>query len=265
MKYFILLVSLFFFSFEKTTETSIKQSKNSSFLQGEVLTYRLHYGLITAGEATVRVDPKLAEIKGVNCYDFNIEGKTTGAFAAIMTIEDKWRSFVDTASLQPIQFSRKIIENNYFLQEKVEFDNTKAKVTWEKRDKIKKRENYEVPNDVHDIVSAYYFLRNIDYSNMKVGERTNIKAFFEDKLYNFEVEYQGKDVVKTKLGKINAIRLIPIMPDNELFEGNNSIHFWLSDDKNKIPLKVQAKMFVGAVEVDIKSYQGLRYDLNIVK
>ena len=181
-----------------------------------------------------------------------------------MTIKDEWQSFVDTTSLQPVQFSRKIIENNYYLKEKVDFTNDKANVTWEKRDQVKKHEDYEVPNNVHDIVSAYYFLRNINYSKMKVGDRTNVHAFFENKLYDFEVEYRGKDIIKTKLGKVNAIRLIPIMPDNELFEADESISFWLSDDRNRIPLKVQAKMFVGAVEVDIKSYNGLRYKLNLV-
>ena len=100
---------------------------------------------------------------------------------------------------------------------------------------------------------------------MKTGDRVTFKAFFEDKLYDFEVEYRGKDILKTKIGKINAIKLIPIMPKNDLFEEDDSIQFWLSDDENRIPLKVKAKMFVGAVEVDIKSHVGLRHDLNLIK
>jgi hypothetical protein len=267
MKILILISALFFcLSSFNTHLGDYKSIVNiHSFLKGEVLTYRLHYGVFTAGEASVWVNPEIKKVRGKDCYSFNIKGKTTGAFAAVMTIEDEWKSYVDTCSMSPVQFSREIIENSYYLKERVDFDRNNANVTWEKRDRVQKHENFEVPTNVHDIVSAYYFLRNIDYSKMKIGQRTSVKAFFEDKLYDFEVEYMGKDIVKTKLGKVNAIRLIPIMPDNELFEGNDAIQFWLSDDKNKIPLKVKAKMFVGAVEVDIKDYTGLRYQLNIEK
>ena len=60
--------------------------------------------------------------------------------------------------------------------------------------------------------------------------------------------------MKTKLGTIRAIVLSPIMPENGLFDGENSIKVWISDDQNKVPLKVKAQMFVGAVEVDIQAY-----------
>jgi hypothetical protein len=266
MRSLILATTLLFLisSFQSATISSSKRMKNSSFTKGEKLTYRLHYGLITAGEATVNIQPEIKNIKGKSCYNFTIKGKTTGAFATVMNIQDQWQSYVDTTTLYPIQANREIKEAGYYIKEKIDFSDTSAKVTWEKRDKIKKEEHFTVPKNIHDIVSAYYFLRNIDYSNMKKGERTSVKTFFEDKLYDFEVEYQGKDVIKTKIGKVNAIKLTPVMPENNLFEGGNSIQFWLSDDDNKIPLKVKAKMFVGAVEVDIKSYDGLRHDLNLI-
>jgi len=64
-----------------------------------------------------------------------------------------------------------------------------------------------------------------------------------------------KEKLKTKLGLIDALVLEPVMPENKLFDGGEAIKVWLSDDKNRIPLKIKAEMFIGAVEVDIKSYQ----------
>ena len=51
---------------------------------------------------------------------------------------------------------------------------------------------------------------------------------------------------------------MPVMPDNNLFRGENSIRFWISDDKNKIPLKVEAEMFIGSAGVEITSFKGLK-------
>ena len=45
------------------------------------------------------------------------------------------------------------------------------------------------------------------------------------------------------------------MPENKLFNGQDAIKVWLSDDEDKIPLKVKAEMFIGAIEIDIKKYQ----------
>jgi hypothetical protein len=54
------------------------------------------------------------------------------------------------------------------------------------------------------------------------------------------------------------------MPNNKLFKGENAISVYLSDDRNKIPVLIQAEMFVGAVKVDMYKYQGLKTRLNLV-
>lgn len=90
-----------------------------------------------------------------------------------------------------------------------------------------------------------------------------VKAIFEDELYDFGIKLGGRETIKTKFGKIKAIRLEPVMPkDQDLFDGENSIRFWMSDDENRIPLKIEADMFVGAVEIDIKDYKNLSHPIN---
>jgi hypothetical protein len=93
---------------------------------------------------------------------------------------------------------------------------------------------------------------------MKVNDTIKINAFFEDKLYDFKIKYVGKTKIDTKFGDIQVIKLVPIMPDNQLFNGENSISVFLSDDKNKIPVRMQAEMFVGSVKVDLVKYSGLK-------
>ena len=44
--------------------------------------------------------------------------------------------------------------------------------------------------------------------------------------------------------------------------GPDAFGSWISDDKNRIPLKAEVAMFVGNVELDIKEHKGLRYPLN---
>jgi hypothetical protein len=111
-------------------------------------------------------------------------------------------------------------------------------------------------------VSGAYYFRIIDYESMTPGDVFTITAFFENQVYYLKMRYKGKETIKTSFGKIEAYKLAPIMPENSLFEGENSIRCWLSADRNRLPLKIEADMFVGAVEVDLKSFKNLKYPIN---
>lgn len=265
MRDFWLLFTLLFvflgFGFIGTSQE--KAIVNKAFTTGEKLEYRVHYGFITAGEAIISIDSKIHERNDRPCYKINVFGKSTPGFDLVLRIRDNWGTFLDTARLVPHQFYRTIEEGRYRKNEVVHFDHkgNRAEVkVWDRKKKIfKEPKNYKVPTGVHDLVSGYYFLRNIDYDRLKPGDKIGVNAFFEDSLYYFKIRYLGREMIETKLGQMKAIKLSPIMPNNQMFDGENAIRVWLSDDPNKIPLKIQADMFVGAVEIDIKKYSGLRY------
>ncbi|MBX9851189.1 MAG: DUF3108 domain-containing protein [Cytophagaceae bacterium] len=237
-----------------------------SFIQGERLEYRVHYGFMNAGEAVVQVHPELYVINNKVCYKATCFGKSVGAFELVTKIRDTWGSYLDTSDLNPQRSYRDITEGRHKLKEGVYYYHQKgvADAEREKRGKTTKY-TYSIPNGVQDIVSGFYFLRKFDYNKMRVGDTIKLNAFFEDQLYDFKIKYLGKHKVNTKFGTIHAIKLTPIMPKNDLFSGENSIRVWLSDDLNKIAVKMEADMFVGAVEIDLKGYQGLKHPISFTK
>lgn len=240
---------------------SLHHSPQPTYAPGEQLRYRLHYGFITAGEATLYVDPQIKYFNSKPVYKVNVEGKSTGTFDLFLRIRNTYLSYIDTSERVPLYFARDIEEGNYKRKELTFFDHESGKATVETQDpgKEKKVKSYDVRPRVQDMISGYYHIRNIDFNSLSPGTIISVDAFFEDKQYDFKVKYLGKEKIKTELGKVHAIKMIPIMPDNSLFEGGESIKIWVSDDANRIPLKVKAEMFVGAVEVDILSYGGLKH------
>ncbi|MDP4678973.1 MAG: DUF3108 domain-containing protein, partial [Cyclobacteriaceae bacterium] len=123
---------------------------------------------------------------------------------------------------------------------------------------------YAVKDNIQDVLSGFYYLRTVDFDVMSTGEIISINGFYKNKAFDFKVRYEGKDEIKTKLGKIKALKIVPIMPKNTIFNGENSITIWLSDDKNKIPLRVKTEMFIGSIKLDISSATGLKNRLNKV-
>src|SRR5690606_40325775 len=63
---------------------------------------------------------------------------------------------------------------------------------------------FDVPRDVHDIISGYYLLRTIDFHNKKEGDLIQVPVFLSDEIFNLKVRYAGRDVVKTRFGRIRS-------------------------------------------------------------
>ncbi|UII29019.1 DUF3108 domain-containing protein [Fulvivirga maritima] len=231
---------------------------NESFKPGEVIEYTAHYGFVHAAKGKMVISDEIYSINNRPCYKIDVYGESIGMFDMFLRIRDNWGTYLDTSSIVTHKFYRVIEEGKYRKNEIVEFDHSKKKAkvkTFDnKKQKWRSPEYYEVPANIQDLVSGYYYLRVLDFDKYKKDDIITVDAFFDKELYNFKVRYLGKETVKTKLGKIKSIMLSPIMPENSLFDGENSIKVWISDNENKVPLKIKADMFVGAVEIDILSY-----------
>lgn len=235
---------------------------NRNFTTGETLTYRIHYGLINAAEAVMHVNDKYHYMNGRPCYKIDIHGSTTGLFDVAFRIRDTWGAYVDTAALVPHRAYRNIEEGKYRKYEIVDFKHPQETATVINLDKEtkkpKEKEQYPIPQEVFDMVSGYYYLRTVDFRNLKKNDIITIKGFYVDEVYDIDIKFLGRENIKTKVGDINALIISPILPENDLFDGANPVKAWISDDLNKVPLKVQAKLKVGALEIDIKEMKNLR-------
>ena len=243
--------------------------KNESFTKGEVLTYKMTYGIFTVGKGSTRIHETYHKINDRHCFKVDVFGRTVGMVDWVADVDDQWGAYIDTAALVPHVSYRKIREGRYKKDEVVNFNHAEGKIETKvldnKTGKYKTPQYYDAPAHVRDLIAGFMFMRTQDFSQVKVGDTVTVSGFFEDTFYNLKILYRGKDVVKTKAGKIRAIVLRPIMPDNKLFKGENSITAYFSDDKNRIPIKINASMFIGSAGVELTDYKGLRNPLNLVK
>lgn len=266
MKKLVLAIAVIVSIVAFTTDTEFKPVSYKAFKTGETLEYRLHYGFISAGYGRIEVFPEINYVNNRPCYKVNIMGRSSTALDPFYKIRDNWGSFIDTSYLLPHKAYKIVQENNYRHTEAILFDqqaNTAKTIVYGSDGKNTETVN-KIPDNVQDMVSGYYYLRTIDFSKMKKGELFTLTGFMDKEIYHLPIRFMGREVVKTELGKVNAIKLVPVLPENGLFDGEESIKLWVSDDLNKIPLKVRAEMYVGGVEVELITCKGLKYKTNFV-
>jgi len=252
---FVLIASGFMFN------DSIRRVEQDAISTGEVLRYKVHYGVVNAAEAVIDVAPEIHRVNNRPCYKANVYGKTIGSFDFFLRIRDTWRSYIDTSAILPQHFFRNIEEGKYRKKENVNFDHYRNVAQVES----KRSGTFKVPDNVQDIVSGVYYLRTLNLEKYRNGDQIRLQGFFDEEIFDFTIVFRGREVVETKAGKIRAFKLVPKMPDNKLFAGPDAISVYLSDDKNKIPVLIQAEMLVGAVKIDLYKASGLRYNLSTVK
>lgn len=256
MKKILLIVILFSFSARLTAGDDFCGMRNNSFHAGERLSLIVFYnalGLyVNAGTANISVDSERFFNKPV--YHIVGTGSTNSKYDWIFKVRDRYETYIDTNTLQPYKFIRNVNEGGYKKYENITFNHAASTA-------ITTKGVYKVPNCIQDVVGAVYYTRNIDFNKYKPGDRIPFFMFLDNEVYNMYIRYEGKETVKTRYGKFRAIKFKPLLLKGTIFEGGEKMTVYLSDDANKIPLRIESPLLVGSVKVDMMSYDNLRYPL----
>jgi hypothetical protein len=229
--------------------------RNTAFVSGESSTYTVYYTLgvfIAAGEASFNVN--LEHLNNKPVYHITGEGKTYSFYDSFFKVRDKYETFVDTATLQPVKFLRSVDEGGYKKYENVTFNR-------ETNTAVTNNGVYKVPDCIQDVVSAIFYARNINFNKYKVNDKIPFTMFLDNEKYDLYIRYLGKETIKTKYGRFRAIKFKPLLVKGTIFEGGEKMLVWVSDDANHLPLRVESPISVGSIKVDMMGYRNLRYGL----
>lgn len=239
------------------------QSEYKTFDAGEWLRYRLHYGFFNASYATLSV--KDTVFRGEPAFHAIGEGRTTGFASLFFKVEDLYESIFSKIKIRPIYFLRDIDEGGYTKNISIDFDFAREKALI---NNIKDKTSFEldIRQNLHDIISATYFLREtFDVSSVQIGDEIALDMLFDDDgIYDFRLKYLGKEVLKTRFGKIECLAFRPLVKSGRIFRAEESLTLWVSGDKNRIPIRIQADLRFGSIKADLDGFRGLKNSFEII-
>lgn len=230
--------------------------KNTAFKAEESVTMKVFYSTmgmyIGAGEATFTTT--LERFNGKTAYHCVGEGKTYSFFDNFFKVRDRYETYIDTATMQPIKFIRNVDEGGYKIYNNVTFNHSAGTA-------VSTNGVFKTPNCIQDVMSAMYYARNINFDKYKPNDKIPFDMFLDDEVYHLYIRYLGKETVKTKYGKFKAIKFKPLLIKGTMFQGGEKMTAWISDDPNHLILRVESPITVGTVKVDMYGYKNLRYPL----
>lgn len=240
---------------------SFDTKREDAFDVGEWFKFRIHYGIVTAGYATLEVKEAVRNNKKV--FHAVGRGYTTGMSKLFFKVEDTYESYFDKVTGKPYQFVRKIDEGGYTKNQEGFFNQDKNTILV-KDYKNKTENNFSTPEQVQDIVSTFYYLRNHpNIDKLKVGESISIDMFFDNETTKFKLKYLGTEDLDTKFGTVPTMIFRPLVQSGRVFKEEESLTVWISDDDNKLPIRIKASLAVGSLKADLESFKGLKNSFKI--
>ena len=237
---------------------------NTSWQSGEQLVYKLYYNWnfvwLSAGEVVFDVRDRGAY------YHLTANGRTYPSYNWFFRVRDRYESYLDKRTLQPLVSIREVHEGGYQRYDSLAFDAAGGTVYSERgktADGIYERETYAIESCMHDVLSVLYHARNVDFGGMREGDQVPVNVFMDKKTYPLKVHYLGQEEAKKikGLGRFDTQLFSPEVVAGDVFNADTEMKVWVSDDANRLPLLIESPVSVGSVKAVLKSYRNLRHPL----
>ncbi len=238
---------------------AISRVENTAFQRGEKLSFQAAYysrltGNVVAGEASLEI---MSEDYHANPNILHVaaEINTTGLFNLFYRVQNRYDSYIDETTMAPFRFTRDIREGRYRRKDNVIFDDEKM-LAFSDRDTI------TIPPYVRDMLSAIYFARTFSMENVEKGDYFSIDFHMSDSVYVSRIIFEGPEQINIGLGTFKALRFSPKVQEGAIFSQPYPMTVWISDDKNRIPLRIETGLVVGSARLELQSFSGIKHQFN---
>ncbi len=220
------------------------------FSSGEKLTYQVKYGFLVGGYTTFTLSDTIYKSKPV--FHARAIGQTSGIANTIYGVKDIYESWFDKNTTLPFKQIRNIKEGRYTLYNEAIYNRRNNTVY------SKLSGEHQVPEKILDLCSTFYYIRRVDFSKINEGDILFVNMYFADEVFPFHLRYDGRETIRTKNGKMNCIKISPVVEVGRMFETKDDMTIWFTDDDKCIPVLVRMELrIVGAVILKLVKYENV--------
>lgn len=231
---------------------------NTTTKSGEWARYEVYYnwGFIWMNAAEVRFSTQQGPSAEPNVITLNCVGRTYDSYDWFFSVRDTFRAEVHSKSLIPYKFRQRNYEGKRRTINDYQYSTADSVVRmngelWASAKEVEHR--YSISRrwnaDAVDVLTMVYRARNIDYSKYRAGDKIPIRMIINSEVYDLYIRYLGKETVTTKEGRtFKCLKINPLLVDGTIFSGGEDMTVWVTDDKCRVPVVIEAKVIIGSVK-----------------
>jgi len=268
--FFTLITALFFSLIAPLTGSAQCTINNNYFKEGEYLTYDLYIkfaATIKGGYASLSTQS--VKYDGKDAYKMTLVSESQGFARKVFPLNDTLACYM-SKELTPLAYTKDAHEGDDHTVEKLSYsysgDNVKIRAVRHKNGTFRFDETLNFSGCTYDLMSILFYARTLNYSNMVKGSETKVNFVTGKSKVSMRIVFNGKEKVKANDGKsYNCMQLTLYIHDEAFDDGKEAMKVFITDDNNRLPVKLETKLKVGSTRVILKSYKGNLHPLNVAK
>ncbi len=226
MSYRLLLAILFCFT--------ATWGQDHPFKAGETLIYTTGFRLLSAGTSTMEI----VNQEGDSVLYIVSQVRTGNFFDYLYRTRDRIDLWLDSSTLELRHMLRDIHEGGYERRDTTNVDR-EAGLIYARRDTL------TVDEPVFDPIGAIYYLRSLP---LTIGDEIQLAIFDGRRLRKIAITVSGIEQIKVPAGEFECLVLKPTPLDNKrLTSADGILHLWLTDDRRRIPVRIEQKASFGTI------------------
>ncbi|MDH8702711.1 hypothetical protein M2138_002079 [Dysgonomonadaceae bacterium PH5-43] len=251
---------------------SFVQAQECTSQEGETLKFdiKYKYGLINMKGGTANFKITKDYYEGKITFRSELDFKTTSFFDKIYKMRDTLTSYASLPFLEPIYHKRSVNEgSSHFIEESkfLRFDTngTDVHVKRIKKGEIVVDSIISTEYSGYDLLNILLHIRNLNYDNLCPGYEERMSTFIGRRKVDILIRYKGETNIEgSKNKKYKALKFNVDITHDVFTESSNAIEIWIGNDNNRLPLRMKAKLKIGAADANLTSYSNLKYPLTSI-
>jgi Protein of unknown function (DUF3108) len=231
------------------TSRIITPQANHRFPDGQTLTFTVEWHLVTAGTATLRVEPASPQRKVTGTAD------SSGFANVLYTVHDRFEARFDPASFCSVSINKHTEEGPHRRDTRIGFDYSRRKSLLSEKN-LKTGESKQAENDippcVTDVLSGFYYLASLPLQN---GSVYTFPINDGGKTADVTAKVEAREQVKVPAGTFPAVRVSCEAISGPL-KGKGRVWVWITDDANRTPVQMRAKLTWGTLLFRLQRISG---------
>ena len=234
-----------------------------AFKSGEELSYDLYYNwkFIWMKVGTAQMDTKMTKFEGKDAWKSYLITRGNSKLDKFFTLRDTLLSYCNP-DLSPLYFRKGAVEGDSYYVDELWYSYPNGNCQLKKHRITSSGEHLwqtsTYKNCIFDMMSILLRARNFDASKMKKGDVIPMPISDARRLNNSWLEFRGRENYKMNDTKEKFRCLVFSFYDRENNKSKELIRFWITDDQNHIPVRLDMFLSFGSAKAYLKSYKGVR-------
>jgi hypothetical protein len=224
---------------------------NLWFQIGEELGYKIYWGIIPVGSATIKTE--WTELNGRKLIAIRYRALSNKVISTIYPVDSTIESLIDPETFKSVRFTKNLREGKHRSHEVTEFDYQDLTANWTSLAKGTKK-TFPLEAETRDLVAFLYAIRAQPFVP---NETSQYRVMADDDIYDLWVKVKDREPVKLPVfGKVDSIRVEPEAAFNGIFVRKGKITVWVSDDNRRFVTRVVGSVPVADIDVVLCEVHG---------